>query len=126
MMLVGDAAFHTKATTGGGVIFGMKAGNILAETIADSFKKKANIGSYEKRLSPLNRELRMHWKIRSYISSLRDDQMDDLFAKLKAKGIEKFLEKEGDMDNPSAFVGKLAKKPAYWFMAGTLLAIARS
>ena len=126
MALVGDAAFQAKATTGGGVIFGMKAGNILAETLSDSFKKKANMNAYEKRLSALNRELKMHWKIRSYINSLGDDEIDALFAKLKSKGIEAFLEKEGDMDNPSSFVGKLAKKPAYWFMAGTLLAIARS
>jgi len=126
MSLVGDAAFQTKATTGGGIIFGMKAANILAESLADTFKGKANMGVYEKRLGDLNKELRMHWKIRSYANSLKNHEIDDLFKKLKEKGIEKFLSEEGDMDNPSSFIGKLAKKPSYWFMAGTLLGIARS
>jgi hypothetical protein len=57
---------------------------------------------------------------------MRAEEIDALFAKLKAKGIEEFLEKEGDMDNPSKFVGKLAGKPKFWFMARTLLDIARS
>ncbi len=126
MMLVGDAAFQTKATTGGGVIFGMKAGNVLAQTIADFMKKKAPISAYEKNLVEINRELKMHWKIRKYMNSLNNRQIDDLFTKLKSKGIEKFLEEEGDMDEPGKFIGKLAKKPAYWFMAKTLIGIARS
>ncbi len=124
--LVGDAAFQVKASTGGGIVFGMKAGNILGETIADTIKKKAKLSDYEKRLSNVNKELKMHWKIRKYANSLDNNEIDKLFEKLKAKGIEEFLEQEGNMDEPSKFVGKLAKKPAYWFMAKTLLGIARS
>jgi len=124
--LVGDAAFQTKATTGGGVIFGMKAGNVLAETLASTFKKSGNLSEYEKNMGGLNKELKMHWKIRNYFNSLRNDQIDKLFKKLKEKDIEYFLEREGDMDNPSEFIGKMAKKPAFWFMAKTLLGIARS
>ncbi|MCX6800778.1 MAG: NAD(P)/FAD-dependent oxidoreductase [Candidatus Diapherotrites archaeon] len=126
MMLLGDAAFQTKATTGGGIIFGMKAGNILAETIAEHLKHKKPLSQYEKNLAPLNKELRMHWKIRKYFDGMKNGEIDALIAKLKAKGIEEFLEKEGDMDNPSKFVGKLAGRPKFWFMARTLLDIARS
>lgn len=126
MALVGDAAFQTKATTGGGIIFGMKAGNILGETIANTIKKNGKLSDYEKNMGLINRELRMHWKIRKYANGLKNEDINKLFLKLKEKGIEEFLEQEGNMDEPSKFIGKLAKKPSYWFMAKTLLNIARS
>ncbi|MFA5125926.1 MAG: NAD(P)/FAD-dependent oxidoreductase [archaeon] len=126
MAIVGDSAFHTKATTGGGVIFGMKAGNILGETLADMFKRKATLKDYEKRMEPLNNELKMHWKIRKYANSLNNQEIDELFLKLKNKGIEDFLEKEGNMDEPSKFIGKLATNPKYLFMTGTILKFLRS
>jgi geranylgeranyl reductase family protein len=119
--LVGDAAFQTKATTGGGVIFGMKSANVLAETIAEMLKKKENIKNYEKKLESINKELKLHWKIRRYANSLSNEEIDDLFVKLKKNGIEGFLEKEGNMDEPSKFVGKLLSNPKFVLMAGTAL-----
>lgn len=121
MAIVGDAAFQTKATTGGGIMFGMKAGNILADSIADTIQKGVPLANYEKNLSEINRELRLHWKIHKYAYSLSDSEMDGLIAKLKSNGIEEFLSKEGDMDEPSNFVGKLAKNPRFLFMGGTML-----
>lgn len=126
MLLVGDAAFQTKATSGGGVIFGMKAANILASTIVDHYKYKTQLTEYEKRVTNINRELKMHWKIRKYANSLEEREANELFKKLKAKKIEDFLIENGDMDSPSQFIGKLAKKPSYWFMAKTLLDIMRT
>ncbi|MCX6804178.1 MAG: NAD(P)/FAD-dependent oxidoreductase [Candidatus Diapherotrites archaeon] len=121
LAIVGDAAFQTKATTGGGIIFGMKAGNVLGEIIAQVAKGKANISEYEKQLDSINKELRLHWKLRRFLNGLKDKEIDDLIIKLKQKGIEEFLEKEGDMDEPSKFIGKLARNPKYFFLAGTLL-----
>lgn len=126
MALVGDSAFQTKATSGGGIIFGMRAGEVLAKTLADNIKHKTPLTEYEKRCGEINKELRMHWKIRKYANSLSDEQASKLFLKIKEKGIEEFLEQNGDMDNPSEFIGKLAKSPKYWFMAKTLIDIARS
>ena len=126
MAIVGDAAFHTKATSGGGVIFGMKAANILADAIAQHIKSKTPMNIYEKNLAEINRELKMHWKVRQYVNSLSNEQMDKMIMKLKEKGIEEFLQMEGDMDNPSKFVGKMAMNPKYWFMAKTLIGVARS
>ncbi len=104
----------------------MRAGNILAKTIANSIKKTGKTSDYENNLSELNKELKIHYKIRKYANSLSNEQIDELFLKLKNKGIEEFLEKEGNMDEPSKFIGKLAKKPSFWFMAKTLIGIARS
>ncbi len=119
--LVGDAAFQTKATSGGGIIFGMRAGNVLGETLATTLKKKGSIKDYERKLDPINKELKLHWKLRRYANSLKDAEINSLFSKLKQKGIEKFLEQHGDMDNPSKFVGKLLSNPSYWSMAGTAI-----
>jgi len=121
MVLVGDSAFQTKATTGGGVIFGIKSANILAQTIADTLKGKTTLTSYEKRMDELNKELKLHWKIRKYANSLSAEETDDLFVKLKKKGIEEFLAKEGNMDEPGKFIGKLMTNPAYFTMLGTAL-----
>jgi geranylgeranyl reductase family protein len=126
MALVGDAAFQTKATTGGGVIFGMKAANILGEVIADKIKNNTSLREYEKRLEPINKELRLHWKLRRYANSLSEKETDNLFAKLKQKRFEEFLEKEGNMDEPSEFVGKLLSNPNYWTMLGTGLRFLQS
>lgn len=124
--LVGDAAFQTKATTGGGIIFGMKAGNLLGETIAKSLTKTGNLKDYEKKLNSINKELKLHWKIRRYANSLKNEEIDALFKKLKEKGIEKFLEEHGHMDEPSKFVGKLLSNPTYWSLAGPALKFFRS
>jgi hypothetical protein len=45
---------------------------------------------------------------------------------LKKNGIEEFLEKEGNMDEPSKFVGKLLANPKFFLMAGTALKFLRS
>jgi digeranylgeranylglycerophospholipid reductase len=121
LVLIGDAAFQTKATTGGGVIFGMKSANILSQTIADTLNKKTTLNNYEKRMEELNKELKFHFKIRRYANSLTPKETDELFIKLKNKGIEEFLAKEGNMDEPGKFVGKLITNPTYFTMLGTAI-----
>jgi flavin-dependent dehydrogenase len=124
--LVGDAAFQTKSTTGGGIIFGMKAGNILGEVIAKTLTKQGNLRDYEKKLESINKELKLHWKIRRYANTLSNEEINDLFKKLKEKDFEKFLEEHGHMDEPSKFVGKLISNPKYWSMAGSALKFFRT
>ncbi len=121
LAIVGDAAFQTKATTGGGVIFGMKSALLLGDVVAAAVKNKTMLADYEKKMDKINKELKLHWKIRKYLNSLSSKEIDDLFLKLKQKGIEEFLEKEGDMDEPGKFIGKLATNPKYFFLAGTFL-----
>jgi len=114
LMLLGDAAFQTKATTGGGIITGLNAAGTLAELISSHFKNKTRPEDYWKMLKPLNNELNMHWKIRAYLNSLGDEKMDALFRKMKKAGMEEFLEREGDMDRPGRFMGKILRKPKMW------------
>ena len=121
LVLIGDAAFQTKATTGGGVIFGMKSANILSQTIADTLNKKTTLNTYENKMNELNKELKLHFKIRRYANSLTPSELDELFLKLKNKGIEEFLIKEGNMDEPTKFIGKLLTNPKYFTMLGTAI-----
>jgi digeranylgeranylglycerophospholipid reductase len=114
MMLAGDAAFQTKATTGGGIVTGLTASKALAETISRHFKSKGWLKAYEKKTDSLNRDLKMHWKIRQYLNSLDNQKMDGFFRKMKKARVEEFLEKEGNMDFPSRFIGKAWAKPRMW------------
>lgn len=114
MMLVGDAAFQVKAVSGGGVILGLQGAEKLSAAISNHLKYNAKLQDYHSLLKPVNKELKMHWRIRSYLNSLSDDKIDLLLAKAKKAGIEEFLEEYGDMDKPSKFIPKILKKPRMW------------
>ncbi|MFH1587722.1 MAG: NAD(P)/FAD-dependent oxidoreductase [Candidatus Diapherotrites archaeon] len=119
ILLVGDAAFQTKSTSGGGIMLGLEAAKACAKTIDNHFKHKKPLENYNKEIEPIKKELRMHWKIRNYLNSLNEAQTDKLFIKLKNAGIEEFLNEEGHMDKPAQFISKLALKPKMWGMFGT-------
>ncbi len=122
-LLVGDAAMQTKATSGGGLIFGLKAAEICAAAVANNLKHQQNLNIYDKNLGELNRELLIHWKIHSYIQGLRPHQFDNLFRKAKKAGIEEFLQQYGDMDKPGRFMRKMLFKPKMWGLLPTALKI---
>jgi geranylgeranyl reductase family protein len=113
MVLVGDAAFQTKATTGGGIVTGSAAADILVDAITEHFKNKRKLSNYENMVGKLNKDLNMHWKVRKFLNSLDDKGMDKMIAKMNKLKVNEFLEKEGDMDRVSAFLPKLLRKPSY-------------
>jgi len=120
-LLAGDAAGHTKATSGGGIVFGLKAAEACAETIANHLKHRKPLADYSKNLQAINKELSVHWKIYSYIQGLSSRQFDQLLLKAKNAGIEEFLREHGDMDRPSLFMRKMLFKPKMWGILPTAL-----
>ena len=114
VLLVGDAAFQTKATTGGGIIIGMAAAQAAAKAVNGHFKDGLPLKDYEKHVAPINKELKLHWKLRQYLNSKSEEQMDKLFEKMNKAKIGEFLSQHGDMDKPSKFVGKIMAKPSMW------------
>ncbi len=116
MILLGDAAYQTKATTGGGIIMNCKSADILGDVIKDHIHHGKSLHEYETRMSPIFKELDMHWKIHSYQSRMTDAQLNAFFLKIKDAGIERFLAKEGDMDEPTNFVSKLFMNPGMIFL----------
>jgi geranylgeranyl reductase family protein len=120
-LLVGDAGFHAKATTGGGIIAGLQAAKACSDTIIAHIKNRKKLSDYNKKLSKINKELAMHWKIKCYLNSLEKQKIDDFFLKAKKAGIEEFLQEHGDMDNPSRFMGKMLRSPKLWSLLPDLL-----
>ncbi|HIH21448.1 MAG: geranylgeranyl reductase family protein [Candidatus Diapherotrites archaeon] len=115
-LLVGDAGFHAKATTGGGIVTGSIAARIAAETITEHLRNKKPLKNFDKNLAGLNKDLLLHWKVRRFLNSQTDEQLNRLFEKMKKAKIEEFLEKHGNMDHPSLFAGKLLSNPKIWFL----------
>ncbi len=123
ILLAGDAGYITKAVTGGGIMLGLKSANLCAEAVVEHLKKKKPLENYNAKLKPITRDLQLHWKIYSYIHSLRPEEMDRLFVKAKKAGVEDFLNRHGDMDHPSRFVGKVITSPRLWGMMGEALKV---
>ncbi len=111
-LVVGDAACFVKATTGGGLNFGLLSAEAAAKAINERIKEFKDLDkNYKLHLSKYISELKFHYKIRKYLDSKNNVDLDNLLIKLKGAGIEKFLEEYGDMDFPSAFIYRLLTKP---------------
>ena len=123
VLLIGDAGAQTKATTGGGLVFGLKAAKACSETVSNHLKHKKPLTDYVKNLQKVNKELAMHWRLYSYIQGMKPEQFDSLIAKAKNAGVEEFLSEYGDMDKPSLFMKKMLFKPKMW---GLLPAVLKS
>ena len=102
--LVGDAAGQVKATTGGGIIFGISCADTLASAIENHIKKGTPLSRYEKEWRrKYGMELRLHRAIHSHYPS--NTKGFELLIKLsKLLGAEGFLSKYGDMDRPSTMI----------------------
>lgn len=125
-LLVGDAAFHTKATTGGGIITGSIGARLAAECITEHLRSGRPLKDYDRAVArELNKDLLIHWKVRKFLNSQSDDSLNRLFAKLKKAKIEQFLEKYGNMDQPSLFAGKLLANPKTWVMLPEAISVLR-
>lgn len=114
VMLVGDAAFQTKATSGGGIVLGMVAGEIAGDAVHAHFKDNAPLKNYERECAGINKDLRLHWKIRQYMNGKSEEEIDALFRKMNKAKVGEFLGQHGDMDRPTRFIGKILTKPSMW------------
>lgn len=114
MLLTGDAAFVNKNSTGGGIVLGMMSGRIAGNSVDAHFKNNAPLKNYENALQDIYKDLRLHWKVRQFINSLSNEQMDNTFRKMGKAKVGEFLSEHGDMDRPSRFIGKIMTKPSMW------------
>ncbi len=96
IFLLGDRGGMVKATTGGGVVMGLKSARILSEGF-ENFEKnwKKEVG----------RQLRLHYKLRSFLNKLDDKRFDELIS--ITESFKKPLEQYGDMDFPLNFATRL-------------------
>jgi len=105
--LVGDAAGQVKATTGGGIIFGCKCAEILAEAV-----ERQDITYYESEWRrQYGRDLGIHLKLRRFLDKI---DYNELFLKMGENRVDELIEEYGDMDHPGGLVKRLLVKPGLW------------
>lgn len=125
-LLIGDAACFVKATTGGGIIFGLASAECAARAITERLKNFKNIQNYNKILTKNIRELNIHYKLHKHITQKSNAEFDALLLKLKDAGIESFLNNNGNIDYPSSFLPKLVFYPKFLLFYKELLEILKS
>ncbi len=101
VLLVGDSAGQVKATTGGGVIFGVSCAKIAARAIIATMKTGAPLANYESMWRrSYGLDLRLHRALHGYYSGLGEKGIAFAIRLSRLMGFEKFLSVYGDMDSP--------------------------
>ncbi len=98
VLLVGDAAGHTKATTGGGVIFGGNcarfAGLHATDPSAYEWAWKRKFGA----------DMFIHQKVEDFLYKQNAESIESLGKRLEHINITEFLSQKGHMDKPTKMI----------------------
>jgi len=124
LLAVGDAAGHTKPTTGGGIYYGLTGADIAAEVLhkglADGDLTAGRLARYQRAWrAKLGGELRTGYWARRLFERLSGEQIDLIFKIIKSSGIDETLLKSEDLsfDWHSRAIKKLF---SYQAVAGAL------
>ena len=110
--LVGDAACHVKATTYGGILFGMLAARELSNDI-DNYSE--NVRKH------LAKELNLALKIRKMMDKFSDEDYNELISLCEKDKVKRIFERH-DRDYPSKMLFKLmVAQPAFLKFAKKLI-----
>ena len=113
--LVGDAALQVKATTGGGIVPGLKSAKILADCLISNknYKKEFNKG--------VGRELRINLMLRKILNRFDSRNYDYIVRLMNNKRVKNIL-KGYNRDMPSKLLFKLLiNEPRFLFFIRKLL-----
>jgi geranylgeranyl reductase family protein len=138
VIIVGDAAGQIKSTTGGGLYYGMLCAKIAGKTISknleassESVLSKKCLLEYQKLWQEkLNKEINFSTRLRSFLTSLTDGEMNYLFKLIIANPVLfKEIVAKGDMDWQSKIATRvlnsllktLIKRPMILFKMGKYL-----
>jgi geranylgeranyl reductase family protein len=117
VMIVGDAAAQTKASTGGGVITGgiaaRLAGQAAVKALEEGTYSRAFLREeYERRWKEeLGGELESHLFLRRILDSLTDDQLEEIFLLAEEEDVPSLMVRYRDTDRPSQFLKELLGNP---------------
>ncbi|MDD5383048.1 MAG: NAD(P)/FAD-dependent oxidoreductase [Candidatus Margulisbacteria bacterium] len=113
--LVGDAACQVKPITSGGIYYGMKSAELLAEAI-----KEGDLALYEKRWNEeFDQEIKICLLARNIMENMGDDVLSRVFS--YAKDNYKLIEQIGDFENHSSVFWSLVSNPRTYPTIGALL-----
>lgn len=111
-LLLGDAASQVKPTTGGGLIIGFECAKMAAETVSKALDMgdhtilKEYDKDYKKRFKG---ELKIQLEVQRIFESLSDQDLDQMFLKLKEGNAEELISEYGDMDTQSTLIKEMIK-----------------
>ncbi|MBI3034862.1 NAD(P)/FAD-dependent oxidoreductase [Candidatus Woesearchaeota archaeon] len=113
--LIGDAATHVKATTGGGIIPSLKA----AHTLCDCIASNKNYNREFKRQS--GKELLLHLRLRNILNKFSDNDYGKLLSLMSQEKVKKILKKY-DRDTPIPLLANLLlKEPRFLLLPTTTI-----
>ena len=113
--LVGDAACQIKPLTGGGIYYGLKSAELLAECI-----REGKLAEYDKRLKKkFGREIKFGLKGRQIYEKLNNNELEEIFLIFKKNA--GFIEKMADFENHSKIFVEAFKNPKIFMEAGKIL-----
>jgi digeranylgeranylglycerophospholipid reductase len=103
LLVVGEAAGHIKATTCGGIYYGMLTAVIAAEVLDGALKQNqldaARLAEYELRWRALlQEEIESGLRLRRAFHRLSDRQMDFLISLTRRNGIHDLIQEKADFD----------------------------
>jgi len=106
--LIGDAATQVKATTYGGIIYGLLAARFLAE----------DPHAYEQRMAAkLGRDLWISLQMRQFMNAMTEEQADELIEIFERDRNKQIISRH-DRDFPSKFIVQLLMKEAQLWKLG--------
>ena len=113
--LVGDAACQIKPLTGGGIYYGLKSAELLAECV-----REGKLDEYDKRLKKkFGREIKFGLKGRQIYEKLNNNELEEIFLIFKKNA--GFIEKMADFENHSKIFVEAFKNPKIFMEAGKIL-----
>ena len=115
IMLVGDAAGHVKATSGGGGYPGLRASLCVIKTaeraLNDGDFSESALRDYENCWrNDIGKELSNAARIHNFYKKITDDEFEKLIEELNKEDMRKIINEYGDIDYPSRVAWKLVKK----------------
>jgi geranylgeranyl reductase family protein len=103
--LVGDAAVQVKPLTGGGIFYGLKSAELLAECIRDD-----RLDEYDRRLKrKFGKEIKFALKARKFYEEINEKELKNIFMLFKKNA--DFIEKVANFENHSVIFIEILKNP---------------
>jgi len=113
--LVGDAAVQVKPLTGGGIFYGLKSAELLAECIRDNI-----LDEYDKRLKrKFGKEFKFTLKARKFYEEINEKELKNIFMLFKKNA--GFIEKVANFENHSVIFKEALKNPKIFIEVGKIL-----
>jgi geranylgeranyl reductase family protein len=102
LLLLGDSAGQVKATTGGGIYYGLLCADIAANNLHWALQKDdlkaSSLANYESEWKELlGQDMRLSWLTRRFYEHLGDRQIDKIFNIIEKSGLVEDMLKEEDL-----------------------------